>query len=467
MAATSDRAVAATAGMYSAENEHDACGVALVADLAGRQDHEIVRRGLTALLRLEHRGARGAEYNTGDGVGILIQVPDAFLRAVVDFALPPAGAYAVGTAFLPTDEEKAAAAVARIEKVAAEENLRVLGWRDVPTDVDKADLGPSARAAMPTFRQLFVTAAEDGGADGVPVAGIALERRTFCLRKRAEHETGTYFPSLSPRTLVYKGMLAEPQLEAFYPDLADERVTSALALVHSRFSTNTFPSWSLAHPYRYVAHNGEINTLRGNRNWMAAREALLASDLIPGDLAAALPDRHPGRERLGDLRRGARAAAPRRAQPAARGADDDPGGVGEPRRDGSGPPCLLRVPLHADGAVGRPRAGQLHRRHRDRRGARPQRPAPGPLLGHRGRAGRAGLRGRRAGRAAGLGGAEGPAGAGPHVPDRHRRRPHRRRRRDQGRAGRRAAVRGLAARRPGPPRRPARHASARSSRPPR
>ena len=285
----SGRASAATAGMYSAENEHDACGVALVADLAGRQDHEIVRRGLTALLRLEHRGARGAEYNTGDGVGILIQVPDAFLRAVVDFALPPAGAYAVGTAFLPTDEEKAAAAVARIEKVAVEENLRVLGWRDVPTDVDKADLGPSARAAMPMFRQLFVTAAEDDGADGIPVAGIALERRTFCLRKRAEHETGTYFPSLSPRTLVYKGMLAEPQLEAFYPDLADERVTSALALVHSRFSTNTFPSWSLAHPYRYVAHNGEINTLRGNRNWMAAREALLASDLIPGDLERLSP----------------------------------------------------------------------------------------------------------------------------------------------------------------------------------
>ena len=295
--ATSDRSASShvaaatgmySAGLYSAENEHDACGVALVADLAGRRDHAIVRRGLTALLRLEHRGARGAEYNTGDGVGILIQVPDEFLRAVVDFALPPAGAYAVGTAFLPTDEEKAAVAVARIEKLAAEENLRVLGWRDVPTDVDQADLGPSARTAMPLFRQLFVASADDG-ADGVPLAGIALERRTFCLRKRAEHETGTYFPSLSPRTLVYKGMLAEPQLEAFYPDLADDRVTSALALVHSRFSTNTFPSWSLAHPYRYVAHNGEINTLRGNRNWMAAREALLASDLIPGDLQRLSP----------------------------------------------------------------------------------------------------------------------------------------------------------------------------------
>ena len=283
--ATADRDRAAADGLYAPEREHDACGVALVADLTGRRGNEIVRRGLTALLRMEHRGARGSEANTGDGVGLLIQVPDAFLRAVVDFALPPAGAYAVGTAFLPADEEKATAAVARIEELAAEEGLRVLGWRALPTDVDAADLGPSARAAMPAFRQLFVTAAEPEGGP----TGIALERRSYCLRKRTEHETGVYFPSLSPRTLVYKGMLAEPQLEAFYPDLADERVESALALVHSRFSTNTFPAWSLAHPYRYVAHNGEINTLRGNRNWMAAREALLASDLIPGDLARLSP----------------------------------------------------------------------------------------------------------------------------------------------------------------------------------
>src|SRR5918998_3229286 len=283
--AASARSVAATAGMYSPEHEHDACGVALLADLAGRRDHAIVRRALDALLRMEHRGARGAEANTGDGVGILLQVPDAFLRAVVDFDLPAPGAYAVGTAFLPSQPDQAAAAVACIEELAAEEDLRVLGWREVPTDVERADLRPSARAAMPAFRQLFVTAAEQ---DGGPT-GIALERRTYCLRKRVEHETGTYFPSLSPRTLVYKGMLAEPQLEAFYPDLADERVASALAVVHSRFSTNTFPAWPLAHPYRYVAHNGEINTLRGNRNWMAAREALLSSALVPGDLRRLSP----------------------------------------------------------------------------------------------------------------------------------------------------------------------------------
>ena len=194
MAATSDRAIAATAGLYSAENEHDACGVALVADLAGRRDHSIVRRGLTALLRLEHRGARGAEANTGDGVGILIQVPDAFLREVVAFDLPPVGAYAVGTAFLAADPGKAAAAVARIEELAAEEDLRVLGWRELPTNVEKADIGPSARAAMPAFRQLFLTARESAPDGTGGPTDIALERRTYCLRKRIEHETGTYFP---------------------------------------------------------------------------------------------------------------------------------------------------------------------------------------------------------------------------------------------------------------------------------
>ena len=273
-------------GLYSHDQEHDACGVAMVADLSGRRDHSIVRRAITALLRLEHRGARGSEVNTGDGAGILIQIPDAFFRAVVDFPLPAEGAYAAGIAFLPPDTDAAAAAVADIERLAAEEDLRVLGWRDLPTDPERADLGPTALAAMPAFRQLFVAGAEDGAA---APTGIALERRTFCLRKRVEHCTGTYFASLSPRTVVYKGMLTEPQVERFYPDLADERVTSALAVVHSRFSTNTFPAWPLAHPYRYVAHNGEINTLRGNRNWMAARESLLASDLLPGDLARLTP----------------------------------------------------------------------------------------------------------------------------------------------------------------------------------
>ncbi|MGI8798827.1 MAG: glutamate synthase large subunit [Pseudonocardia sp.] len=285
MAATSHQRP--SAGLYQPEFEHDACGVALVADLAGRRDHGIVDKALTALCRLEHRGARGAEANTGDGAGILFQVPDEFYRAVVDFELTEPGCYAVGNAFLPGDDGNEAAgdatrAMETIEEIAADEGMRVLGWRELPVNPDGADIGSMSRAAMPVMRQLFVA-----GPDGC--SGLGLERAAFCLRKRAEHEADVYFSSLSGRTIVYKGMLVGLQLEAFYPDLSDPRVTSSLAMVHSRFSTNTFPSWPLAHPYRYIAHNGEINTLRGNRNWMAAREALLASELIPGDLERLSP----------------------------------------------------------------------------------------------------------------------------------------------------------------------------------
>ncbi|WP_374108911.1 glutamate synthase large subunit [Pseudonocardia sp. ICBG1293] len=262
----------------------------MLADVTGKRSHAIVQKAIEALLRLEHRGARGAEYNTGDGAGILIQVPDAFYREVTDFDLPAEGAYATGIAMLPRDETEAAAAIDRIDVLAAEENLTVLGWRELPTDPDAADLGSIARDAMPGFRQLFVGGVElTGDAPEDAPTGIELERRAFCFRKRVEHDTETYFPSLSPRTVIYKGMLAEPQVAAFYPDLTDERVTSALAIVHSRFSTNTFPAWPLAHPFRYVAHNGEINTLRGNRNWMAARESLLESANLPGDLSRLTP----------------------------------------------------------------------------------------------------------------------------------------------------------------------------------
>ncbi|WP_438811001.1 glutamate synthase large subunit [Pseudonocardia alni] len=262
----------------------------MLADVTGKRSHAIVQKAIEALLRLEHRGARGAEYNTGDGAGILIQVPDAFYREVTDFDLPAEGAYATGIAMLPRDEAEAAAAIERIGELAAEEDLTVLGWRELPTDPDAADLGSIARDAMPGFRQLFVGGVElAGDSPGTAPAGIDLERRAFCFRKRVEHDTETYFPSLSPRTVIYKGMLAEPQVAAFYPDLNDERVTSALAIVHSRFSTNTFPAWPLAHPFRYVAHNGEINTLRGNRNWMAARESLLESANLPGDLSRLIP----------------------------------------------------------------------------------------------------------------------------------------------------------------------------------
>ncbi|MFG2403005.1 glutamate synthase large subunit [Streptomyces brevispora] len=255
-------------GMYDPRNEHDACGVGFVATLTGVAGHELVEQALTVLRNLEHRGATGSEPDSGDGAGILLQVPDTFLRAEVPFDLPEAGAYAVGIAFLPADDSTAA--VRGLEKIAAEEGLKVLGWRDVPVTPDI--LGKGARATMPEFRQLFV-------ADGEST-GIVLDRKAFVLRKRAERETGVYFPSLSARTIVYKGMLTTGQLEPFFPDLSDSRFATTVALVHSRFSTNTFPSWPLAHPYRFVAHNGEINTVKGNRNWMKARESQLASSLF-------------------------------------------------------------------------------------------------------------------------------------------------------------------------------------------
>ncbi|CAN5670132.1 glutamate synthase large subunit [soil metagenome] len=271
-------------GLYDPANEHDACGVAFVATLTGQASHDIVAKALTALRNLDHRGAAGAEVNSGDGAGILLQVPDAFFREVTleaGFELPAPTTYAVGTAFLPGDDDDVTKMRTRIEEIAAEEGLNVLGWRDVPTD--PSILGATALAVMPVFSQLFVAAA------GPRLTGMALERLAFCLRKRAERETDVYFPSLSSRTLAYKGMLTTDQLDNFYPDLVDERMASAMAVVHSRFSTNTFPSWPLSHPFRFIAHNGEINTVKGNRNWMRAREALLGSDLIPGDLERLYP----------------------------------------------------------------------------------------------------------------------------------------------------------------------------------
>ncbi|HCU51866.1 MAG TPA: glutamate synthase subunit alpha, partial [Micromonosporaceae bacterium] len=276
-------------GLYDPANEHDACGVAFVVDARGRRSHAIIEAGLTALRNLEHRGAAGSEVNSGDGAGILVQVPHEFLRAVTDFPLPEPTAtgeptYAVGNAFLPADTNQRARAIEVIERIISEEGVKLVGWRDLPIDAQGADLGPSARSVQPHFAQLFIS----GG------SGLALERLAFVVRRRVERETrergvDVYFSSLSARTVVYKGMLTTNQLPTFFPDLSDPRLVSAIALVHSRFSTNTFPSWPLAHPYRYIAHNGEINTLNGNRNWMRAREALLESDLIPGDLRRLFP----------------------------------------------------------------------------------------------------------------------------------------------------------------------------------
>jgi glutamate synthase (NADPH) large chain len=282
-------------GLYHPDAEHDSCGLAFVATLSGIPTHDIVSKALVALRNMEHRGASGSEPDSGDGAGILLQVPDAFLREVVreshQMELPAAGSYAVGVAFLPPlgptlSADEPQSTMAAVARIASEEGLRILCWRELPTVPD--GVGATARSVMPQFRQLFVTSTTG------TIAGMDLERLAFCLRKRAEHELGVYFPSLSGRTLVYKGMLTTGQLESFFPDLSDHRLVSSLALVHSRFSTNTFPSWPLAHPYRFVAHNGEINTVVGNRNWMRARESQLTSDLIPGDLDRLLPICSPG-----------------------------------------------------------------------------------------------------------------------------------------------------------------------------
>ncbi len=263
-------------GLYDPRYEHDACGVGFVADLTGERRHDTVSRALTVLRNLDHRGAKGSDPDTGDGAGLLTQIPDELFRAVCPFELPESGHYAAGLVFLPPAEGRDAA-VAAIERLAAQEGLAVLGWRAVPHDLRHC--GAGARTVLPELTQLFVA-----GLAGE--SGLDLDRRAFCLRKRAEHELSRadcYFASLSSATIVYKGMLTALQLESFYPDLADPRYASALAVVHSRFSTNTFPSWPLAHPYRIVAHNGEINTIRGNRNWMRAREALLTTRLIGPD----------------------------------------------------------------------------------------------------------------------------------------------------------------------------------------
>jgi glutamate synthase (NADPH/NADH) large chain len=278
-----------TAGLYDSRFEHDSCGVSFVVDMLGRRSHKIVELAFESLCNLEHRGAQGAEPETGDGAGILIQVPDAFFRTVVDFELPAAGAYATGMLFLAPDPALAADQRDAVAKVLADEGFSLLGWRDVPIDPD--GIGASARRAMPAFEQIFVAKTGPSGDD---LTGLELERHVYLARKRIEHETGVYIASLSTRTFVYKGMLAAPQLRGFYPDLSDPRTASALCLVHSRFSTNTFPSWPLAHPYRVIAHNGEINTVQGNENWMRAREGVMASDTLPGDLERIFPICTPG-----------------------------------------------------------------------------------------------------------------------------------------------------------------------------
>lgn len=277
-------------GLYDPRYEHDACGIGFVADIRGRRSHSIVRQAMQVLCNLDHRGGQGCETNTGDGAGILMQIPHSFFRLVsaeMQIRLPEEGKYGVGMVFLPRDESARQICEHTMEAFVRDTGLTVLGWRDVPTD--NSTLGDSARSVEPYVKQLFIGRAEDG------TDQLAFERKLYVVRKRSEHAfraagvTDAYLPSLSSRTIVFKGMLTPEQVSAYYSDLLNPAFETALALVHSRFSTNTFPSWERAHPYRYLIHNGEINTLRGNVNWMRARQAMDETDLFGDDFKSLLP----------------------------------------------------------------------------------------------------------------------------------------------------------------------------------
>jgi glutamate synthase (NADPH) large chain len=280
-------------GLYNPRHEHDACGVGFIANIKGKKSHDIVRQGLQILANLTHRGATGYDPKLGDGAGILIQMPDAFMRqeaAKHHIKLPAEGHYACGIVFLPQSENGRISCESVIARIIHEEAQTLLGWRDVPRD--NSNIADAARAVEPVMRQVFI-------GRGVGVADQnAFERKLFIIRKRIEHavhalkledDSQFYIPSLSSRTIVYKGMLLANEVGTYYQDLRDTSMVSALALVHQRFSTNTFPAWDLAHPFRMIAHNGEINTMQGNVNWMAARHDAMRSALIGEDLEKVWP----------------------------------------------------------------------------------------------------------------------------------------------------------------------------------
>ena len=280
-------------GLYDPQFEHDACGVGFVVNIKGKKSHKIIRDALTVLMNLNHRGACGCEANTGDGAGILMQLPHAFLKEAAKqekIKLPPSGEYGAGMVFLPHDPNEAAPAKKLFEQIVVEEGQKFLGWRIVPTR--NATLGATARESEPFIQQAFIRR------NAKLTDEAAFERKLYVIRKRADKAirysaikggSWLYICSLSCRTFVYKGMLLTEQMDEFFPDLKNPAMESALALVHSRFSTNTFPSWDRAHPYRYIAHNGEINTLRGNINWMHARQAMFESELFGDDMKKLLP----------------------------------------------------------------------------------------------------------------------------------------------------------------------------------
>jgi glutamate synthase (ferredoxin) len=296
-AARSSHGLPPKQGLYDPWYEHDSCGVGFVVDIKGRKSNRILKQAIQVLRNLDHRGAAGSESNTGDGAGVLIQMPHSFLKEACKaarIALPGPGDYGSGLIFLPRDRIKRRRLEERFEQLVQSEGQVMLGWRTVP--VDNSTLGETAKSSEPVIRQVFI-----GRGPSTPDP-MAFERKLYVIRKRAYADIRTstldgaeqwYVASLSFKTIVYKGMLLTGQLEEYFKDLRNPAVETALALVHSRFSTNTFPSWARAHPYRYIAHNGEINTLRGNINWMHAREALFESDLFGEDTKKILPIVNP------------------------------------------------------------------------------------------------------------------------------------------------------------------------------
>ena len=432
--------------------EKDSCGVGFIANIKGKKSHQIVSDAINILCNLEHRGAVGADPRAGDGAGILVQIPHAFFArkaAEIGFQLPEPGHYAIGALFMPKETAWRKVIQSIIAEQIKEEGLMLLGWRDVPTD--NSSLGETVKPTEPYHMQVFI------GRNGTAKTEDEFERRLYILRKsisqaiyqRRDRGLAGYYPvSLSCRTVIYKGMFLADQLGKYYPDLHEADFESALALVHQRFSTNTFPTWSLAHPYRMIAHNGEINTLRGNVNWMAARQASVHSELYGKDISRLWPISYEGQSDT--------ACFDNALEFLVQGGYSLPHAVmmmipeawaGNPLMDETAP-RLLRISRRADGAVGRPRRDRLYRRPPDRRHARPQRAASGALSRHQGRPHRDGVRNGRA---------EDPRG-----PDRHQVAAAARqdaagrprtgtpdsRRRDQGDAGQEPSLQRLAASHP-------------------
>ena len=435
-------------GLYDPSNEHDACGVGFIAHIKGNKSHSIIEQGLLILKNLDHRGAVGADKLMGDGAGILIQIPDQYYRdemAKQGVELPPPGEYGVGMVFLPKENASRIACEQEIERAARIEGQVVLGWRNVPID-ETMPMSPTVRAKEPVIRQIFI-----GRGPDIMVTD-ALERKLYVIRKSSGHAIQAlkllhgkefFVPSMSARTIVYKGLLLADQVGVYYKDLQDPRCISALALVHQRFSTNTFPEWPLAHPYRLIAHNGEINTVKGNFNWMRAREGVMKSAVLGDDLHKLFPLIYEGQSDTACFDNALELLIMSGYPIAQAMMMMIPEAWENHTHDGRQPPRLLRIPRGDDGAVGRPGRDGVHRRPPHRRHARPQRPAPGALHRHRRRPGGDGVRIRRAADPGIEDHPEMAPAAGQDVPDRPRSGPHHRRQGTEGHLRQRQAVQGV------------------------